>query len=54
MNWKLTLPNKETAIANLILLIASIIAMIGAVKYSSYSFGVISIILGAIDIKLKY
>ncbi len=54
MNWKITISNRETLIVNGILIIASIIAMISAVKLSSYGFGILSIILSLITIELKY
>ena len=53
MNWEWITPNKETFIINLILILTSIVAMISAVKLSSYSLGIISIILSAVKINLN-
>ncbi|MDD2495161.1 MAG: hypothetical protein PHE29_08215 [Tissierellia bacterium] len=53
MNWEWIRPNKETFIINLMLILASIIAMISAVKLSSYSLGTLSILLSAVKVKIK-
>jgi hypothetical protein len=54
VSFEVKLPNKSTFIINMIIFAMSFILMFGAVKYSSYGLGIISVILNSITIKFKY